>query len=248
MEGAIPQEQHTPPHRAQQAAACRALIGVPGPHAGVDDRVGAALAQPDELHPWPGALTARRRLTAERADVRRGVGHVERGPVHRQQAQAEEEGPRRGGGGKGPADAPEQQRQGARAQAVARLAEGTLAHREGVGLRPQPAQAADEAPEDVPQAVRRVQIHGHAEEQGDGCGQLADALLRRPAVLQDPGDGRRRQDMGEGFHREVRGHRVSGSDLPYHQGHALLLSAYWLRAHPVSPTGQRTPLSKRYWI
>jgi hypothetical protein len=30
-------------------------------------------------------------------------------------------------------------------------------------------------------------------------------------------------------------------DLPYHQGHALLLSAYWLRAHPVSPTGQRIP-------
>jgi hypothetical protein len=225
VEGAVPQEQRPTPDRAQQPLPGGPLVGVPGPDAGVADRVGAALAQGDELHPRPSAAAAGRRLAAERPHVGRRVGDVERGAVHRQQAQAEQEGTRGGRRGEGTADAPEEARQRPGPEAVAGLAQRPLAHAQALRLGPQPAQAADQPAEHVCQVVGRVQVHGDAEQEGHQRGQFARPRLRRPALRQHRGDRPGREDAGQGIQAEVAVEGVRLGDLAYHQGHALQTSS-----------------------
>jgi len=150
------------------------------------------------------------------------------------------------GGGKRATDAPEEERQRPRPEAITRLAQRPFARAQRGRVRPEPAQAQDELPEDVNEAVPGVQIHRDAAEDRHESGQLAGPPPRPPALRQDGFDRCGWDDAGEHVEREMRPHRVTLGDLAYHQGHALLLPAYWLRAPPVSPTEQRITLSKRY--
>jgi hypothetical protein len=93
----------------------------------------------------------------------------------------------------------------ARAKAVADLAEGTFGDRSRQGQRPDEAQAAAEAVEDVGEGLVSEEAHGDGQEQGKLGRQRAAALFGGVKVRNDLTNGGVRDSGFEGVKSEVVG-------------------------------------------
>jgi len=149
-----------------------------------------------------------------------GVGEIEDGAVEGEGVQAEEQGIGGGGGGEGLADAMEEGDQRARAEAVARLRDGALADAGGAGIGQAPAQALDEAEEDVGEGIGGGEVHGDAEQHDERGRQFARARLVRIAGVEHGGDRRTRHDLTEGIERQMGMEGGETVTRAYDEGHA----------------------------